>query len=234
MYASFAFGSTKIFATRPKLIGSLLPPTKPATCALACCRPPRRLAARALLADLQQELAVLGELQDVRVGAAVAADPDVALVVDEDAVVARRATRSPRPARPSGAADCRPDRTRAPAARRRSTRRSSARCPSRCRPAWRSCDGRSRRDRRRRPRRRWSEPSTSDWASASARADRPRSCGACTAAFALGRRRPLEHRLGRTPRRCDAGVEQTRTDDDTCGSAPAPHLRPRSMSRSMT
>src|SRR6185436_5376849 len=47
-----------------------------------------RLAARALLSDLQQELAVLGELQDVGVGAAVAANPDVALVVDEDAVVA--------------------------------------------------------------------------------------------------------------------------------------------------
>src|SRR6185436_15285851 len=47
-----------------------------------------RLAARTLLADLQDELAVLGELQDVRVWAAVAADPDVPLVVDEDPVVA--------------------------------------------------------------------------------------------------------------------------------------------------
>ena len=42
------------------------------------------------LADLQQELAVLGELQDVRVLLAVAADPDVALVVDVDAVVRLR------------------------------------------------------------------------------------------------------------------------------------------------
>ena len=40
-----------------------------------------------LPADLHEELAVLRELQDVRVGAAVAADPDVALVVDGDAVV---------------------------------------------------------------------------------------------------------------------------------------------------
>jgi hypothetical protein len=48
------------------------------------------LAACAFLADLQQELAVLRELQDVRVGAAVAANPDVALVVDEDAMVGIR------------------------------------------------------------------------------------------------------------------------------------------------
>ena len=41
-------------------------------------------------ADLHQELAVLGELQDVRVLRAVAADPDVALVVDVDAVVRLR------------------------------------------------------------------------------------------------------------------------------------------------
>ena len=41
-------------------------------------------------ADLHQELAVLGELQDVRVLLAVAADPDVALVVDMDAVVGFR------------------------------------------------------------------------------------------------------------------------------------------------
>src|SRR5262249_44422226 len=38
-------------------------------------------------AELEQELAVLGELEDMRVLLAVAADPDVALVVDEDAVV---------------------------------------------------------------------------------------------------------------------------------------------------
>src|SRR6185436_15724289 len=46
-----------------------------------------RLAARALLTGLHQELAILGELQDVRVRAAVAAYPDVALVVDENPVV---------------------------------------------------------------------------------------------------------------------------------------------------
>src|SRR5882672_7089811 len=44
----------------------------------------------AVLAHLQQELAVLGELQHLRVLCAVAADPDVALVVDEDAVVRLR------------------------------------------------------------------------------------------------------------------------------------------------
>src|SRR5262249_6303757 len=41
-------------------------------------------------ADLQQELAVLGELQEVGVLVAVAADPDVALIVDVDAVVRLR------------------------------------------------------------------------------------------------------------------------------------------------
>ncbi len=46
--------------------------------------------ALAELADLHQELAVLGELQDVRVGPAVSANPDVALVVDEDAVIGIR------------------------------------------------------------------------------------------------------------------------------------------------
>src|SRR6185295_17799755 len=46
---------------------------------------------RFLDADLHQELAVLRELQDVAVvGAAVAADPDVALAVDLQAVVRRR------------------------------------------------------------------------------------------------------------------------------------------------
>src|SRR5882672_11406228 len=44
----------------------------------------------AVLAHLQQELAVLGELQHLRVLRAVAADPDVTLVVDEDAVVRLR------------------------------------------------------------------------------------------------------------------------------------------------
>ena len=47
-----------------------------------------RPAARVGLAVLHQELAVLGELQDVRVARAVAADPHAARVVDEDAVVA--------------------------------------------------------------------------------------------------------------------------------------------------
>ena len=48
---------------------------------------------------------------------AVAADPHVALVVDGDAVVRRRATDSRRrPGRPSGAAGCRAGRTRESAA----------------------------------------------------------------------------------------------------------------------
>ncbi len=47
-----------------------------------------RHAARALLANLHQELAVFGEFQDLRVRAAIAADPDISLVVDENAVVA--------------------------------------------------------------------------------------------------------------------------------------------------
>ena len=34
MYASLALASTKIFATRPKLTSSLLPPTKPRDVAL--------------------------------------------------------------------------------------------------------------------------------------------------------------------------------------------------------
>src|SRR5262245_11974698 len=42
------------------------------------------------LADLEEEFAFLGELQDVRVLLAVAADPDVAFVVDVDAVVGLR------------------------------------------------------------------------------------------------------------------------------------------------
>ena len=50
----------------------------------------RAFAARALLADLQQELAVFGEFQDVGVGGAIAADPDIALVVDENPVVGVR------------------------------------------------------------------------------------------------------------------------------------------------
>ena len=41
----------------------------------------------ARMADLQQELALLRELQDLRVPRIVAANPDVALVVDRDAVV---------------------------------------------------------------------------------------------------------------------------------------------------
>ena len=42
------------------------------------------------MADLQQELAVLRELQDLRVLGVVAANPDVALVVDGDAVIRQR------------------------------------------------------------------------------------------------------------------------------------------------
>ena len=48
----------------------------------------RRILARAGLAVLRHELAVARELQDVRVGLAVAADPHEALVIDDDAVVA--------------------------------------------------------------------------------------------------------------------------------------------------
>ena len=48
----------------------------------------RRVLARAGLAVLRHELAVARELQDVRVGLAVAADPHEALVIDDDAVVA--------------------------------------------------------------------------------------------------------------------------------------------------
>ena len=77
------------------------------------------------VADLQQELAVLGELQDVGVLLAVAADPDVALVVDVDAVVRLRPFVALAPGRPSGAPDCRPDRMPAPAAPACSTRRSA-------------------------------------------------------------------------------------------------------------
>src|SRR5262249_43157304 len=44
----------------------------------------------AVTADLHQELALLGELQDLRIALAVAADPDVALVVHVDAVIGFR------------------------------------------------------------------------------------------------------------------------------------------------
>jgi hypothetical protein len=77
-----AFGSTKIFATRPKFSGSVLPARER--------RLPRGgLAAHARvgLAVLRQELAVARELDDVRVAGTVAANPDVADVIDEDAVV---------------------------------------------------------------------------------------------------------------------------------------------------
>src|SRR5262249_9733382 len=47
-------------------------------------------AVRAEMADLQQELAVLGELEDLRVLLAVAADPYVTLVVDVDAMIRLR------------------------------------------------------------------------------------------------------------------------------------------------
>src|SRR5262249_9344820 len=52
----------------------------------------RIVAALALaeLADLHQELAVLGELEDMGVLLAVAADPDIALVVDMNTVVGLR------------------------------------------------------------------------------------------------------------------------------------------------
>ena len=77
------------------------------------------------VADLQQELAVLGEFEDVRVLLAVAADPDIALVVDMDAVVRLRPLDSPRPGRPRSAPDCRRDRTPGSAARCGSIRRSA-------------------------------------------------------------------------------------------------------------
>ena len=77
------------------------------------------------LADLQQELAVLGELEDVRVLLAVAADPDIAFVVDMDAVVGLRPLVALARDRPRTAPDCRPDRTPGPAARCGSTRRSA-------------------------------------------------------------------------------------------------------------
>ncbi len=54
----------------------------------AGCRGPA--ATRALLADLQQELAVFGEFQDLRVRTAIAADPNIALIVDENPVVGVR------------------------------------------------------------------------------------------------------------------------------------------------
>src|SRR6185503_8819406 len=41
-------------------------------------------------ADLQEERAAPGELEDLRVRGVVAADPDVALVIHRDAVIARR------------------------------------------------------------------------------------------------------------------------------------------------
>ena len=67
-----SFLSTKILATMPKCSVSVA------------------VDRHALLADLHQELAVLRELQHHAVAGAVAADPDVALVVDGDAVVRRR------------------------------------------------------------------------------------------------------------------------------------------------
>ena len=62
-------GSTQILATRQKFSRSLLPAFLPH------------------VAHLHQELAVLGELQDLGVFLAVAADPHVAFVVDVDAVI---------------------------------------------------------------------------------------------------------------------------------------------------
>jgi hypothetical protein len=65
----------KILATRPKLSMSVLFGRKTG------CRLARRFLARARLAVLRHELAVARELQDVRVGTAVAADPHEALVI---------------------------------------------------------------------------------------------------------------------------------------------------------
>ena len=68
MYASLAFGSTKIFATRPKFIVVVAAADEARDLSFLVAGAGARLAARALLADLQQELAVLGELQDVESG----------------------------------------------------------------------------------------------------------------------------------------------------------------------
>jgi hypothetical protein len=76
-----------------------------------------RIAARAFLADLQQELAVLGELQDLRVRAAIAANPDIAFVVDENAVVGIGPFKSFARSAPVAQEGCLPDRIPAPAAR---------------------------------------------------------------------------------------------------------------------
>src|SRR5205085_1041855 len=48
--------------------------------------------AHAALADLQQELSVLGEFQDLPVAVAVAGQPDVVLVIDSDAMLAAAGT----------------------------------------------------------------------------------------------------------------------------------------------
>ena len=71
---------------------------------------------RLRLAELRDELAVLRELEDVRVGADVAADPDVALVIDRDAVIrVRPVVALARPA-PVPQQIALPDRTRGRAA----------------------------------------------------------------------------------------------------------------------
>ena len=70
-------------------------------------------AALPVLADLQQELPGLRELQEIRVAVAVTGEPDVVVVIDVDAVLDVRAIRSRRPARPSLGRSCRLDRIRA-------------------------------------------------------------------------------------------------------------------------
>ena len=127
-------------------------PCRSARC--RCCR-----SCTPVLADLHQELAVLRELQHHAVAAAVAADPDVALVVDGDAVVRRRPLIAVAvAAAPVAAAGCPADRTRGSAAPSRST--SPVLASSAASFGVDACrgDGRSRRDRGRRRRRRSSCP----------------------------------------------------------------------------
>src|SRR5215472_15940099 len=77
--------------------------------------------ALALLADLQHELAVHGELEELPVLLAVAGEPDEIVAVDKNPVLALRPLKAFPRGRPSGGADCRTGRMPAPAARRRST-----------------------------------------------------------------------------------------------------------------
>ncbi len=77
------------------------------------------------LADLQQELSILRELQDVGVARAVSADPHAAGVIDEDAMVRVRPVVALPLASPVPHDDCLRHRTRGRVAPRRSIRRSS-------------------------------------------------------------------------------------------------------------